>query len=141
LPAFLEFFFEKHHMVACPLHILIVEHHPDGRETLRNFLELLGYGVDTAADGLQGVQKALAGQPEVALVDIGLPHLDGYQVAEQLRSRLGRKILLIACTAYGQPEDRRRALEAGFDAHLVKPLDLMELLEHLGKGRETPQSL
>jgi CheY-like chemotaxis protein len=122
-------------MVAAAPHILIVEDHPDGRETLRILLELLGYEVAVAVDGPQGVQKALAEQPEVALIDIGLPNLDGYQVAEKLRARLGSKILLIACTAYGQPEDRRRALAAGFDAHLVKPLDLIELLDYLEKGR------
>jgi CheY-like chemotaxis protein len=112
--------------------ILIVEDHPDGRESLRVLLELFGYRVDVAADGFQGIQKGLAEEPDVALVDIGLPHLDGYQVAAQLRAGLGRKVLLIAYTAYGQPEDRQRALEAGFDAHLVKPVDLVELFGWLG---------
>jgi CheY-like chemotaxis protein len=70
---------------------------------------------------------ALASQPDIALVDIGLPLLDGYQVAERLRAIFGARIFLIACTAYGRPEDRRRSWQAGFDVHLVKPVDLDEL--------------
>jgi CheY-like chemotaxis protein len=86
-------------------------------------LGLLGYAVEVAADGVRGVQRALELRPRVALVDIGLPRLDGYQVAKKLRAALGRDILLVALTAYGDPDDRLRALQAGFDLHLVKPLD------------------
>jgi CheY-like chemotaxis protein len=106
---------------------LIVEDNVDGRESLRTLLEAWGHHVEVAADGLEGVQKALAGQPEVALVDIGLPLLDGYQVAEQLRAILGHTVFLVACTAYGRPEDRHRSFKAGFDAHLTKPVDLDDL--------------
>lgn len=74
---------------------------------------------------------ALAGPPDVALVDINMPFVDGYRFAEQVRAALGEKICLAACTAYGRPEDRRRALEAGFDAYFVKPLDLDALKELL----------
>jgi CheY-like chemotaxis protein len=109
------------------LHVLIVEDNADGRETLRTLLEAWGHQVEVAADGLEGIQKALAGQPQVALVDIGLPLLDGYQVAEQLRAILGHAVFLVACTAYGRPEDRQRAFKAGFDVHLTKPVDLDEL--------------
>ncbi len=114
--------------------ILIIEDHKDGREMLRYVLELWGYQVAVAADGEEGVQKALALRPEIALVDIGLPHLDGYQVARRLRKELGNSIFLIACTAYGSSDDRRQALEAGFDLHLRKPVDLEVLAQWLGSS-------
>jgi CheY-like chemotaxis protein len=110
-----------------PRPVLVVEDHPDGREALRLLLEMLGYPVEVAVDGVEGVAKALALQPALALVDIGLPRLDGYQVARHLRASLGRAVTLVACTAYGQPQDRLRALGAGFDGFLVKPVDLEEL--------------
>jgi two-component system, sensor histidine kinase len=109
------------------LRILIVEDNKDSRETLRTLLELLGPQVDVAEDGVEGVHKALTSSPTVALVDVGLPFLNGYQVAQCIRTVLGRSIFLVAHTGYGQPEDRRRAFEAGFDAHLVKPVDWLEL--------------
>ncbi len=107
--------------------VLVVEDDPDGRETLRMMLEMWGHQVSVAADGRQGVEQALARRPEVALVDIGLPLLDGYELARRVRAVLGRDIFLIALTGYGQPHDHRRAFEAGFDAHLVKPADPEEL--------------
>ena len=109
------------------LRILVAEDNPDGRATLCALLELQGHEVATAEDGLRGVQKALAYHPEVAFIDIGLPGLDGYQVAQQLRKALGHDVFLIAYTAYNQPEDRQRAYAAGFDAYLVKPVDLADL--------------
>jgi CheY-like chemotaxis protein len=91
-------------------------------------LECDGHRVEVAEDGPQGVEKTLALRPDVALVDIGLPGLDGYEVARRVRAAPGgTDILLIAVTGYGQPEDRRRTLEAGFDRHLVKPIDVDEL--------------
>jgi signal transduction histidine kinase/ActR/RegA family two-component response regulator len=115
--------------------VLIIEDNPDGRETLRTMLEMWGHKVEVAADGQQGLDQALALRPEVALVDIGLPMLDGYEVARRVRAALGKSIFLIALTGYGQPHDFRRAFEAGFDAHLVKPAEpeeLHELLEQVG---------
>lgn len=114
-----------------PLHILVIEDYPDGRETLRMFLELSGYVVDVAADGIEGVEKALRLRPDVAIVDIGLPRLNGFEVAQRLRACLGRDICLAACTAYGQDEDREAALDAGFDLFLVKPIDADALLAWL----------
>jgi CheY-like chemotaxis protein len=112
-------------------HVLIVEDNADSRETQRILLELLGHHVEVAADGMEGVKKALAGRPEVALIDIGLPGLDGYEVARRLRQALGGRVFLIAQTAYGRPQDREHALQVGFDVHLVKPVELDELLHWL----------
>ena len=104
--------------------ILLVEDNPDARETLRMLLELDGHRVAAAETGERGVELAL-GQPfSVALIDIGLPDVDGYQVARRIRSApAGDRIILVALTGYGRPEDVRRAREAGFDAHVVKPVD------------------
>jgi PAS domain S-box-containing protein len=108
--------------------LLLVEDNPDIGETLRDLLELLGHRVELAGDGLRGVQIALATQPDAALVDIGLPGIDGYEVARRLRAtEKGKEMVLVALTGYGRPEDRDRALESGFDAHLVKPVDPDEL--------------
>ena len=110
-----------------PRHILLIEDNADGRVTLQRLLQLLGHRVDIAEDGVRGVAAALANRPQVALIDIGLPTMDGYEVAEKIRAELGKKIFLIALTGYGQTNDRRRALEAGFDAHVTKPVDITEL--------------
>jgi signal transduction histidine kinase len=116
--------------------ILVVEDQDDSRETLKTLLTLWGHQVEVAENGRRGVEKALATQPEVALVDIGLPELDGYQVAEQVRAApSGNRIYLIALTGYGQPQDRKRALQAGFNAHLVKPVDPRELERLLAEAR------
>jgi two-component system, sensor histidine kinase len=103
--------------------VLIVEDNADAREMLRMSLELEGHSVEAAEDGLRGVEMALASRPDVVLVDIGLPRLDGYGVAARLRAALGRNVVLIALTGYGQPDDRERTRHAGFDAHVVKPVE------------------
>jgi CheY-like chemotaxis protein/anti-sigma regulatory factor (Ser/Thr protein kinase) len=104
--------------------VLVVEDNSDVREMLRAALELNGHDVHEAEDGPSGVAAARALRPEVVLVDIGLPGLDGYEVARQIRADgADDTLVLIALTGYGQPEDRRRAMDAGFDAHLVKPVD------------------
>jgi CheY-like chemotaxis protein len=77
------------------------------------------------------VEKALQWHPDVAVIDIGLPRLDGYAVARRLRRELGRDLFLITQTGYGRPEDREQALAAGFDVHLTKPVDPVELLAWL----------
>ena len=117
------------------LRVLIIEDNEDGRETLRMLLELFGHEVEVASDGVEGVYKALTWRPAVALVDVGLPVLDGYQVARCIRGVLGGSIVLVAHTGYGQPEDRSRALEAGFDAHLVKPVQLAGTTQLANRGR------
>jgi CheY-like chemotaxis protein len=106
------------------LHILVVEDNEDGRESLRDLLEIWGHRVSVAGTGPEGVETAFSVRPDVALIDIGLPGLDGNEVARHIRSILDTgEITLIAMTGYGQPEDRRRALQAGFDRYLIKPVD------------------
>ena len=107
--------------------VLVVEDNDDARDMLRTLLTLEGHEVHETATGQAGVDLAKAVAPDVALIDIGLPGLDGYEVARRIRAQLGRSILLIAITGYGQPEDRQRALDAGFDAHLTKPASLEDL--------------
>jgi CheY-like chemotaxis protein len=115
--------------------VLVVEDNPDGRVSLQLLLQAWGYDVDVAENGSKGLEKALSWQPESAVVDIGLPGLDGYQVARRIRAALDERIRLIALTAYGQPEDRERAMSEGFDAFLTKPADLDELARLLETGK------
>ena len=107
--------------------ILLVEDHADAREALQALLELEGYEVVTAAEGLAALDIARSKHPDIALIDIGLPGLDGYEVARRLRAAEGPQPILIALTGYSQPQDRRDAEAAGFDAHLVKPVDTDDL--------------
>jgi CheY-like chemotaxis protein len=105
---------------------LIIEDNVDAAESLTLLLQLTGHEADVAFDGATGLEKARSFRPEVVLCDIGLPgSLDGYGVARAFRADPElRQAFLIALTGYGQEEDRRRALEAGFDTHLTKPADL-----------------
>jgi PAS domain S-box-containing protein len=114
---------------ACrPRRVLIVEDNDDAREMLRVLLTHDGHEVHEAVDGPGGLQAALTLQPDIALVDVGLPGLDGYALARSLRAHPnGQRVVLVALTGYGQPEDRRRGEEAGFDAHVVKPVDPAQL--------------
>jgi signal transduction histidine kinase/ActR/RegA family two-component response regulator len=103
--------------------VLLVEDSADARRMLRLMLELDGHDVHEAEDGVTGLAQALRLLPDVAIVDIGLPGLDGCELARQLRATgAGRKMILVAVSGYGQPEDQRLSREAGFDAHLVKPV-------------------
>lgn len=112
--------------------VLLIEDNPDGREMMAMMLEAQQYTVATAVDGYDGLRQAAAVLPDVALVDIGLPGIDGYEVARRMRSDPATSgVRLIALTGYGQESDRARALDAGFDAHLVKPVDMGRLLEVL----------
>jgi PAS domain S-box-containing protein len=102
--------------------ILLVEDNDDAREALSTALRLLGHEVHEVADGLSAIDAAISLDADVALIDIGLPRLDGYGVAQRLREK-GLRTYLVALTGYGQSDDRRRAEVAGFDRHLVKPVD------------------
>lgn len=108
-------------------HLLIIEDNRDARETLALLLQMLGHRVDTAATGPQGVERALERKPQAVLIDLGLPGLNGFEVARQIRAALGAGVLLVALTGYAQEQDRQRTLEAGFDEHLPKPVELEEL--------------
>jgi PAS domain S-box-containing protein len=115
--------------------VLVVEDSPDARQSLRLLLELAGHEVETSEDGPSGLAKLRAFRPDVALIDLGLPGLDGYAVAREVRQwSEARAIRLVAVTGYGQAEDRRRALAAGFDLHVTKPVDATMLDEMLGRA-------
>ena len=116
-----------------PLKVLIVEDNRDARTTLRMLLTM-GYGhlVYEAGEGLSAVQLALEQRPDVALIDLGLPGIDGYEVARRIRESLGRNaIFLAALTGYSDDDDRVRTEEAGFDVHLVKPVESAALAQLL----------
>jgi two-component system, sensor histidine kinase len=122
---------------AVPKHsIVLIEDNPDSRELMKTLLEAFGHRVVAAADGEEGVARVLALRPDVVIVDIGLPKLDGYAVARRVRATLGERVLLIAITGYSQPDDQRQALQAGFDAHYAKPVDPHRLQRLLGTRRE-----
>jgi two-component system, sensor histidine kinase len=113
-------------------HIVIIEDNADFREGLRLLLESWGHRVEEAAGGTQGLDVVRRQRPGVVLVDLGLPDIDGYAVARAVRAApQGDAILLVAITGYGATSDRRRAEEAGFDAHLTKPIGPNELAEIL----------
>jgi PAS domain S-box-containing protein len=123
-----------------PRRVLVVEDSADARQSLRLLLELAGHQVETSEDGPAGLAKVDAFRPEVALIDLGLPGMDGYEVARELRSRPETKaIRLVAVTGYGQADDRRRALAAGFDQHVTKPVDASMLDDLLGRPTLEPE--
>jgi len=108
--------------------LLIIDDDRDSRDVLAMSLEMDGHRVFAAGSGREGLEIALVERPTVAIVDIGMSDIDGYEVARRLRQAMGAEITLIAFSGYGQPEDRRRSLEAGFDAHVVKPATSEEIL-------------
>jgi len=121
-----------------PLRILVIEDNSDAAETLGDLLRLFGHEAEIALSGSTGVEVARSVQPDVVLCDIGLPGMDGYAVASNLRSEPAtRAARLVALTGYGRDSDRQRTREAGFDLHLVKPvepLELKRLLEEWAKS-------
>ena len=117
---------------AAAYRIVIIEDNPEAREMLRTALELAGHVVWDVEDGSQGIETVRVRQPDAVVVDIGLPGLDGYEVGRRLRDLPdGRTLTLIALSGYGQPEDRRRSDEAGYDAHFVKPIDPDDLIQFI----------
>lgn len=116
--------------------MLVADDNPDTAAGLTKLLQASGYRVTTAGDGLEALEAARAERPEVILMDIGLPGMDGYRIAEQLRKEKGcENAVLIAISGYGQEQDRRRSIEAGFDYHLVKPVDYQRLLSFLARPK------
>ena len=119
--------------------ILVVEDSADNREMLRMLLESSGHEVHEAGDGLSGIELAVQLEPDVVLVDIGLPGIDGYQVARQIRSKLRGGCRLVAISGYGRQKDKERAFDAGYDEHLLKPVDPARLLTVLDATRGETQ--
>jgi CheY-like chemotaxis protein len=124
-----------------PARVLVVDDNLDAADTLTTFLEMLGLQARQANDGESAVSAALDFAPDVVLLDIGLPGMDGYQVARALRAepRLARTTL-IALTGWGAEDDRRRAMDAGFDDHLTKPVDLGVLEDVLRRVQAEPRA-
>jgi CheY-like chemotaxis protein len=124
---------------ATPLRVLVVEDCPDNHESMCVLLGIWGHRVRDAGDGTAALALAPGFRPDVALLDIGLPGLDGYEVARRLRRVPGLEgAVLVALTAYGQAQDVARAEEAGFDRHMLKPCDfdaLRELLDRVAGER------
>jgi signal transduction histidine kinase/CheY-like chemotaxis protein len=111
-----------------PLRLLLVDDNVDAVESLAMLLQGAGHDVDIAYDARSALRMIDERQPDLAFLDIGLPEMDGYALAREIRSRSHlRNVVLIALTGYGKPEDRQRAIEAGFDHHLVKPAGMTEL--------------
>jgi DNA-binding response OmpR family regulator len=112
----------------CARRVLVVDDNEDAADSLATLLDVMGYEVRIAYDGPEAIEAADEFQPEVALLDIGLPRLSGYDIARHVREKRGEDVLLVAITGWGQEEDRRLAREAGFDHHFTKPADFDALL-------------
>ncbi len=119
--------------------VLIVDDNQDGAESLAMLLEIAGHETRTANDGLEAIEATERFRPDAVLLDIGLPKLNGYEVCRRIRQQpWGQRVLMVAVTGWGQEEDRHRSLEAGFDTHIVKPVDhdvLMRVLARLTEER------
>lgn len=124
---------------ALPKRVLLIEDNRDAREMFRQVLEQWGHTVYEADSGYSGLDLMAREHPDVAIIDIGLPELDGYQLARRIRAHhQGARMMLVALTGYGSPLDRDRSVEAGFDHHLVKPVDFDELGRLLDARAATP---
>jgi CheY-like chemotaxis protein len=122
-------------VATAPRRILIVDDNRDSADTLAMLLELTGHEVHIAHDGLEAVEEAATFEPHVILLDIGLPRLNGYEAARRIREQQRHKgLTLVALTGWGQEEDRRRSVEAGFDAHMIKPVDIAALTKLLAES-------
>jgi CheY-like chemotaxis protein len=118
------------------LRVLVADDNKDAADSLERILRFYGYDVKVAYDGASALEAGRAFTPHFAILDIGMPGANGYDVAREMRARLGRDVTLVALTGWGQEADRRRSMEAGFDYHLTKPVDpqdLNDLLVRLGK--------
>jgi CheY-like chemotaxis protein len=137
-----ELLHDQHKLIPTPTHravrVLVVNDSPDNVDSMALLLRLYGHEVEGALGGPAALRAAQAQQPDAVLLDISMPGMDGYQVARQLRAMFrGKPLLLVAITAHGFEEDRRRCEEAGFDLHLVKPADPLaveDLLRELGRS-------
>jgi len=103
--------------------VLVADDIPDAAEMMRMMIECMGHDVRVAVDGVQAVEIAEQFEPQIALLDIGMPRMDGYEAARHIRANLGDRVFLVAVTGWGQEEDQRRAYAAGFDRHVTKPAE------------------
>jgi PAS domain S-box-containing protein len=125
-------------MEAVSRRILVVDDYPNVAESMARRLTIAGHEVETALDGLQAIEVAERFRPDIVLLDIGMPKLDGYETARRIREQpWGMEMALVALTGWGQEEDRRLSREAGFDAHLVKPVEKNELANLLARLPQT----
>jgi CheY-like chemotaxis protein len=121
--------------------VLVADDIPDAAEMMRLIIECMGHDVRVAADGAQAVEIAQQFEPQIALLDIGMPRMDGYEAARQIRAALGDRVFLVALTGWGQEDDQRRAYTAGFDRHVTKPAEpavleaLIASVAHSGSER------
>ena len=133
---------QLHETAANPRCVLLVEDNEDVRQMFAASLRLRGHTVHEAPDGMSGLRAAEQNRPEIAIIDIGLPDIDGYEVARRLRANDGtRRLYLVATTGYGQEQDRREAADAGFDEHLTKPVDLEVLNRVISRRGEASSSM
>jgi CheY-like chemotaxis protein len=122
------------HTATVPTRILVADDNLDAAQTLALLLETEGHEVRTAHDGLEAIHVAEDFRPQIALLDIGMPRLDGYQTARRIRDQpWARAVTLVAVTGWGQEQDLRMAAAAGFDRHLVKPVDPQALTRMIGQ--------
>jgi CheY-like chemotaxis protein len=119
---------------VAPVRVLVADDNRDSADSLQRVLVLYGHEVRVAYDGASALRIGAEFRPRVAVLDIAMPGTDGYDVARAIRRQHGREVTLVALTGWGQEADRRRAMESGFDHHLVKPVDpgaLNQLLAQL----------
>lgn len=117
-----------------PCRIVVVEDNDDTRELLQELLEMWGHEVQAVGDGIAGAARIIEVRPDVALVDMGLPGIDGFAVAERVSHALGRStVMLVALSGFGSEDVKQKARLAGFDAHLTKPPELDALAELLSR--------
>ena len=115
--------------------VLVIEDNPDAAETLREMLEMWGHEVDVADNGRRGVERARAFRPDIILCDIGLPEMDGYEVARAIRcDPTHASAVLVALTGYALPDDQRRAADAGFEFHIAKPVSVPQIEDVLARA-------
>jgi PAS domain S-box-containing protein len=119
--------------------ILIVDDNLDAADSLGMLLGLLGHEIHTAHDGMEAVEAVAGFKPDIVLLDIGLPKLNGYEAARRIREQHGGGLVLVALTGWGQEEDRRRSKEAGFDHHMTKPVDFADLQKVLAEVSPSPE--
>ena len=117
--------------------IVLIDDNDDGRSMLRCLCEMQGHEVVEADNGLEGVARTVEAQPDIAFVDIGLPGIDGYEVARRVRSQGGRLPYLVALSGYGSSEHRERAFAAGFDEHIAKPMAMDQFAAVIAHARES----